>query len=62
MPISKLGVNTILGNLNYSHTRQFVFTGSNSTNQNKANNNKIKSRALDKRCGCPTTPVQLQMS
>ena len=35
MPISKLGVNTILGNRNYSHTRQFVFTGSNSTNQNK---------------------------
>ena len=60
MPISKMGVNTALGNRKYNHERQYVFTGSNSTNQNKANNNKIKSRAVDKRCGCPT--VQLQLS
>lgn len=60
MPISKMGVNTYLGNCKYSHTRQFVFTGSNSTNQNKANNNKIKSRAVENVCGCATTIEQQQ--
>jgi len=54
MPISRMGVNTSLGNCNYEHTRQYIFTGSNSTNQNKANNNKIKAKAVGNRCGCPT--------
>ena len=47
MPISRFGVNTKLGNQKYDHKRQFVFTGGISTKQNKAIDNKIKSRTLN---------------
>jgi surface protein len=53
MPISKLSVNTMLGSCKYDHKRPFIFTGSNTTKQNTANNNRIKARAVEKPCGCP---------
>ena len=52
MPISRFGVNTKLGNQKYDHKRQFVFTGGISTKQNKAIDNKIKSRTLNNGCNC----------
>lgn len=52
MPISRFGVNTKLGNQKYDHKREFVFTGGISTRQNKAIDNKIKSRTLNNGCNC----------
>jgi len=60
MPISRFGVNTMLGNCVYDHKRQFIFTGGISNTQNRAINNKIKVRAVENVCGCPTNIEQQQ--
>lgn len=60
MPISRFGVNTMLGNRDYDHKRQFIFTGGNSNVQNRAINNKIKVRVVENVCGCPTNQEQQQ--
>ena len=52
MPISRFGVNTMLGNRDYHHKRQFIFTGGISNAQNRAIDNKIKARAVENVCDC----------
>ncbi len=47
-----MGINTMLGSCGYNWERQFVFTGGISNRQNKAINNKIKSRTLNNGCNC----------
>ena len=50
----------MLGNRDYNWKRQFVFTGSN--RQNISINNKIKTKAVENVCDCPTNETNSQSS
>ena len=50
----------MLGNRDYNWKRQFVFTGSN--RQNISINNKIKTKAVENVCDCPTNENNSQSS